>query len=83
MMCRLPIKRLSKVQNFFVELRHCIFGHVWGQANVGGHSVLQTPALVMVLTWFPVTSSWNPACYIQGLITELAEEFRMGVMSEN
>ena len=23
---------------------------------------------VMVLAWFPITSSWNTACYIQGLI---------------
>ena len=22
----------------------------------------------MVLAWFPITSSWNPACYIRGLI---------------
>ena len=22
--------------------------------------------LVMVLAWFPITSSWNPACYIRG-----------------
>ena len=22
----------------------------------------------MVLSWFPITSSWNPACYIRGLI---------------
>ena len=25
----------------------------------------------MVLAWFPITSSWNPACYIRGLIHEI------------
>ena len=22
----------------------------------------------MLLAWFPITSSWNPTCYVQGLI---------------
>ena len=31
-----------------MDLRQCKFGHIWGQANVKwGHSVLQTPALVL------------------------------------
>ena len=35
-MSRLPVKHLSKVQTFFVELGYCKFGYIKGQANIGG-----------------------------------------------
>ena len=36
-MCRLPVlKTFEQSPKCFVELRHCKFGHIWGQANVGG-----------------------------------------------
>ena len=53
MMSRLPVKLLSKVQNCFGITALCKFGHIWG-SKCWGHSVLQTPALVVLFS-----SSWR------------------------
>ena len=48
MMCRLPVKRLSKVQILlwnYDSANSAIFGH----KQMLGHSVLQTPALVLFI----------------------------------
>ena len=51
MMCRLPIKHLSKVQNFLWNYKTANSACL-GISKCWGHSVLQTPALVVVVTVF-------------------------------
>ena len=34
-------------------------------------AIIVLPFKLMALAWFPIPSSWNPACYIWGLIHEI------------
>ena len=51
------LQQIAKIPSFQISLAWHII------------AVISLPfKLVMVLAWFPITSSWNPACYIRGLI---------------
>ena len=65
-MCRLPVKHLSKVQNFLWKIRPYL-----GTSKCWGHSVLQTPALVGFGSVVSSTALQSPCFGKQQLIALL------------
>ena len=88
MICRLPVKHLSKVQNFLWTLQ---IRPYLGSSTCWGHSVLQTPALVGFGSVVSSTALQSPCFGKQQLIALLytrhlcrgVYSFRLSVRSWN